>query len=206
MLTFSLCIYVEALHTQIQSPCVTWGSEGTLSGSLSIIKQMQSTWCSSLTLLYLVSTQSYLWQSTKIRQIAVMVKNLKDREAGIFIRKEHLERHYIFECERMREKGACMSQPSWWSHAGPQRVSILLFVHSFPDTSKKHFNSAHAKLQYFQIKQKAGERKKKWERLYMALNYLTFQLNARGIKPGVKPTLLFRLDATKQKAIWQTVR
>lgn len=27
-----------------------------------------------------------------------------------------------------------------------------------------------------------------------------------GIKPGVKPPLLFRLDATKQRAIWLTVR
>lgn len=48
----------------------------------------QSTWCSSLTLLYLVSTLSYLWQSTEIRRILMMVENLKDLRAGILYWKD----------------------------------------------------------------------------------------------------------------------
>lgn len=50
------------------------------------------------------------------------------------------------------------------------------------------------------------QEKNKWEGLHGTLNYQTFQLQCAGIKPGVKPPLLFRLDATKQRAIWQTVR
>lgn len=55
----TMCYPLEA----VQSPCMAWGSEGIICGSLSVPKQ--STWGSSLTLLHLVWTPPYLIYSDR---------------------------------------------------------------------------------------------------------------------------------------------
>lgn len=82
------------------------------------------------------------------------------------------------------------------SSSAARRVPVCHTV----DTDKKI--SALLKLQTFK---KAGERKKEGGEAPQGIEPSDIPVKCTGIKPGVKPTILFRLDAAKQRAIWQNV-
>lgn len=129
-----------------------------------------------------------------------MVETLKDRKASVCIVNEHLKRHCKFVYERQKEEGACRGPP----HCS-QMVSIYPFAHS-ADTKKKKkktFSSAQS------LKLQTGEswsEKTEMGEAPRGIELFDIPVKCTGIKPGVKPPLLFRLEATKQRAIWQTVR
>ncbi len=146
------------------------------------MRQTGSTWCSSPTLLYLVSTQPYLLQSIQVLQTLIMVENLKDCNSSIFHWKWTLGKElHIWE----RETGK----------KGPEDECSPVYLYCW------HQQSQSQKLQ----REKEREQTEMGE-APQGIELSDIPFKCTGIKPGVKPPLLFRLDATKQKAIWQTVR
>lgn len=66
--------------------------------------------------------------------------------------------------------------------------------------------SALLKASNFLTKRESWREKTEMGEALQGIELSDIPVKCTGIKPGVKPPLLFRLDTTKHRAIWQTVR
>ncbi len=116
----------------------------------------------------------------------MMTENLSTITPVFFIRTEHME------IKRGLNESTIMN---------PDAERLPAYIHC-GHQQKKGFNSGQS------LKLQAEKEREQTEmgEAPQGIELSDIPFKCTGIKPGVKPPLLFRLDATKQRAIWQTVR